>query len=459
MSTGCRRKWILATMAIFVAVLAHGCSHPERAQPDIVILLADDLGWHDVGYHNGPVNTPNIDRLARDGVRMDTFYAMPFCTPSRAALMTGRYPMRMGLQQDVLRPWSTRGLPLAERTLPEALRAAGYQTEMIGKWHLGHHAPEFLPMQRGFDHHYGSYCGLIDYFTHERLGGLDWHRDGKALREVGHTTDLIAAEAVRVLERRSRDKPLFLYVAFNAPHAPNQPPAECAGVYPDIESKERRAYLAQVTCMDRAIGRILTAVDARNTLVVFMSDNGGDLNYGADNTPLRGEKSTLYEGGVRVCALARWTGHLAPAVVDEPMHIVDWYPTLLKLSGGASSQPLPVDGIDLWPMIAGGQPTARSEILLNVEPEGGALLEGQWKLVLKGHLPGAGSGAPVVERAELFDLRQDIREDHDQSALQPERVREMIERLSAYASQAVPSEGGALDARPEGYHPPKVWGE
>jgi arylsulfatase A-like enzyme len=253
--------------------------------------------------------------------------------------------------------------------------------------------------------------------------------------------------------------PLFLYVAFNAPHAPNQAPAECAGLYENVESAERRAYLEQVTCLDRAIGRVLDSIDAEHTLVVFMSDNGGDLTYGAENAPLRGEKGTLYEGGVRVNAIVQWTGRLAPSVVAEPVHAVDWYPTLLHVAGATLAQPLALDGLDVWPILTGGKSAAEREILLNVDARRGAILRDSWKLVASGDLAPAANGKPSIERAELFDLRRDPSEQHDLSATEPDRVRVLFERLCAYARESLPSEGGALDAQPPGYQPPKVWGE
>jgi arylsulfatase A-like enzyme len=453
----------LSACVVVGALFAPACHRPDPSRPNIVFILADDLGWRDVSYHSSEIATPAIDRLASEGVRLESFYALPVCTPSRASLLTGRYAMRTGLQADVVRPWSKRALPLDERTLPEALREAGYQTWMTGKWHLGHHEKAFLPMQRGFDHHYGSYCGLIDYYTHERMGGLDWHRDGKALVEEGHTTDLIANEAVDILAKHSREEPLFLYVAFNAPHAPLEPPLECAALYPEIASKERRAYAAQVTCLDRAIGRIVEAVDkydsTHNTLVVFASDNGGDTRFGADNRPLRGGKSSLYEGGVRVPAIVRWPGRIAPRAVNEVVHIVDWYPTLLQLAHASLAQPLPLDGLDVWPVLAEGKPSPHEEILLNVEPEVSALRGGTWKLVVDGHAPTKDDDRTDVKKLELYDLAHDPSEEHDLAEKEPARAKAMFERLCTYSRQAAPFEGGALDAKPPDYQPPKVWGE
>jgi arylsulfatase A-like enzyme len=450
-------------LALLLALIAWACSGADPSRPNIVFILADDLGWHDVGYHGSEIQTPVIDRMAAEGARLESFYALPVCTPSRASLLTGRYAMRTGLQADVVRPWSRRGLPRDERTLAQALREDGYQTWMAGKWHLGQNDKELLPMQRGFDHHYGSYCGLIDYYTHERLGGLDWHRDGKALVEKGHTTDLIANEAVRILTEHSGGKPLFLYVSFSAPHAPLEPPPECLGLYPEIASKERRLYAMQVTCLDRAIGRILAAIDAsaaaKNTLVVFASDNGGDTKFGSENAPLRGGKGDLYDGGVRVPAIVRWPGRVAPAVVNEVVHMVDWYPTLLGLTHASLDQPLPLDGFDMWPTITEGKPSPHAEILINIEPELAALRSGSWKIVVAGRLPTPTSEDKEVKRIELYDLQHDPSEEHDLSAQEPERVKVLLERLCEYSRQAAPFEGGPLDAKPPGYQPPKVWGD
>jgi arylsulfatase A-like enzyme len=455
---------MLPLAAILVCFFASACHHSEESPPpDIVILLADDLGWHDVGYHGSEIETPAIDRLASEGARLESLYALPVCTPSRASLLTGRYAMRMGLQADVVRPWSKRGLPHDERTLADALREAGYQTWMAGKWHLGHNDRASLPMQRGFDHHYGSYCGLLDYFTHIRLGGLDWHRDGKGLVEYGHTTELIASEAVRILENERTGKPLFLYVAFNAPHAPLQPPADCKKLYPDIHEVDRQLYAQQVTGLDQAIARVVAAIDKKNggrdTILLFASDNGGEMEFGADNQPLRGGKNTLYEGGVRVPAVVRWKDHVKPAVVNEPLHMVDWYPTLLELAHGSLAQKLALDGLDAWPAIANGKPSPHKELLINVQPEVSALREGAWKLIVHGHLPGPDSDALDVKSTELFDLAHDPNEEHDLSAAEPARVKAMTDRLCTYSRQAAPFEGGALDAKPAGYQPPKVWGE
>jgi len=447
-----------------LCVLAAGTSRPAASaeRPNIVFIVADDLGWSDVGYHGSEIKTPNIDRIAASGVKLEQFYVMPVCSPTRACLMTGRYPMRMGLQTGVVRPWAQYGLPLNERTLPQALKEAGYETAITGKWHLGHFQRAYLPTSRGFDHQYGHYNGAIDYFTHVRDGGFDWHRDDKVCRDEGYSTDLIGSEAVRLIENRDRSRPLFLYVTFNAPHTPLQAPQEYLDRYAGIADLQRRRYAAMVTCEDDNIGRIHAALEKqgmlRNTLVIFSSDNGGPVRLGATNGPLRAGKGTLYEGGVRVTAWASWPGTLrAGGTVTEPLQMVDWYPTLLKLAGARAEQPLPIDGRDAWETIANGKTSPRSEWLLNVEPREGAIRSGPWKLVVANtplggtELPPPGGGT-----YELFNLHQDPYEKTNLAAQEPARVEIMLRRLHEFARQAVPPKAAPA---PPGFISPAVWGE
>src|SRR5262245_7027342 len=251
----------------------------EDARPNVVLLLADDLGREDCGFMGGKeIKTPHIDKLAAAGTKLDAFYVQPVCSPTRAALLTGRYPMRHGLQVGVVRPWAQYGLPLEERTLAQALKDAGYATAIVGKWHLGHFAPEYLPTRRGFDHQYGHYNGALDYFTHIRDGGFDWHRDDKVSRDEGYSTHLLAKDAVRFVTETAGKKPFFLYVPFNAVHAPHQVPEKYTTAYPDLKG-ERKIYAGMLSAMDEAVGDIVAAVEKagvrQDTLFVFSSDNGG----------------------------------------------------------------------------------------------------------------------------------------------------------------------------------------
>lgn len=464
----------ICTWAMLVASLAW--SGDPAPRPHIVYLLADDLGWGDVGFHGGEIQTPHLDQLAASGARLEQFYVQSVCTPTRAALMTGRYPMRLGLQVGVVRPWAQYGLPLAERTLPQALKEVGYTTAIVGKWHLGHFQPDYLPGRRGFDHQYGHYNGAIDYFTHVRDGGLDWHRQDRALQEEGYSTHLIAREAVRLLAQHDPRQPLFLYVPFNAVHAPHQVPDAYALPYAHL-AEPRRTYAGMVAALDEAVGQIVDQLDQRgmrdNTLIIFHSDNGGP-NPGVvtSNGRLRAGKATLYEGGVRVVACASWRGRITPqSVVDPPLHVVDWYPTLLTLAGASLQQAAALDGHDVWETIRTGKPRPHDSILLNATPQAGAIRVGDWKLVINGtreHNDGRDRAAkrradtPAAEATspadviELFNLAQDPYEQANLAAQHGDKVRELRARYEALASQAV--EPKVAPPTP-GFVSPRVWGE
>jgi len=451
-----------------------GCRGPEsrklnivsagHRKPNIVFILADDLGYQDLGYCGGWVRTPYIDKLAAAGTQLDQFYVQPVCSPTRSSLLTGRYPMRYGLQAGVVRPWSQHGLPLEERTLAEALKEAGYTTAICGKWHVGHLDHRYLPTARGFDHQYGHYNGAIDYFTHIRDGALDWNRGDKPLHEEGYSTELIAAESVRLIEKHDFSQPLFLYVPFNAPHSPFQAPPSYLDLYKSIAVPRKRAYAAMVACLDDAIERIVSAIDKRgvgsNTLIFFCSDNGG-LNIVSDNGPWRGEKGLLYEGGIRVPAFAVWPGVLKPgAVARGPFHMVDMYPTLLKLAGGRpeSARGGPLDGKDVWATISKGQPSPHDEILLNVTPFNGAIRSGDWKLVHNGRLEANYAGPiPAEPTFELFNLADDPSEKNDLSGNNPQKLEELKTRLKSHADQAAPA-NISPSAMPKDFQVPKAWG-
>ncbi len=442
-------------LALFAALPAFAAPRP----PDIVVLLADDLGNADVGWHGSDIRSPHLDRLAASGAKLEHFYVLPVCTPTRAAFITGRYPIRSGLQMNVLRPESKYGLPLTERTLPQALREAGYTTALCGKWHLGHFDRAYWPNARGFDHWYGHLEG-IDHFTHrsyDQAARPDWFRNGEPVQEEGYATTLEAREAVELIKRQPAEKPLFLYVAFTGVHGPLQAPnEEAVAAYPGTMNRERALLAASMTALDEGCGKILAALDETgrraNTLVIFSSDNGG-LPPGR-NLPFRAYKSSLYEGGIRACALAAWPGRIRPGtVVTEPLHIVDLFPTFLKLAGGSPVQSLPFDGRDILPVIAAGQPSPHEDLLLNSTPREGALRKGDWKIVINGfdsvqgtrdiatgaRIPGGGAAAkarPREQKVELFNLRDDPGETKDLASVNPEVLRDLRVRYEAYAKSA-----------------------
>ena len=462
-------------LAVVAPSIAAPATESAALRPNIVFILSDDHGWADVGWHSPEIKTPHLDRLAAAGAKLEQFYVQPVCSPTRAAFLTGRYPMRHGLQIGVVRPWAQYGLPLEERTLPQMLKAAGYTTAIVGKWHLGHYDPAYLPTRRGFDHQYGHYNGNIDYYTHERDGGFDWHRDDRVNHDEGYSTHLIAREAVRLIKEKSADQPLFLYVPFNAVHSPHQVPEHYKKPYAAL-AEPRRTYAGMVAAEDEAVGQIVAALEAKgirqNTLIVWSSDNGGPSpGRVTSNGPLRAGKGTLYEGGVRVCAFATWDGHIKPgSTVDAPLHMVDWYPTLARLAGASLEQKLPLDGRDAWAAIAAGAPSPHDAILLNTTPTSGAIRMGEWKLVLNGSAndsEDAENPTPTAakkskkkksadESVELFNLARDPYEKTNLAATQPAKVAELRARYATFAAQAVAPK---VQPRDPAFQVPKIWGE
>lgn len=450
---------ILMTATASTSIAAADQSSP----PHIVVLLADDLGWGDVGYHGSKIHTPNIDKLAKTGTRLGQFYVQPVCSPTRGALLTGRYPMRLGLQCGVVRPWAEHGLPLDEQTLPSALKEAGYETAIVGKWHLGHNKPEFLPRRRGFDRQYGHYNGALDYFTHIRDGGFDWHKDDRRNDDKGYTTDLIGDEAVRIIAEHEKNRPLFLYVPFNAPHTPLQATKNHLARYTDWPDNQRASYAAMVTCLDEAIGKIVSALEENefpegNTLVFFCSDNGGIPRFGS-NRELRAGKGKLYEGGVRVPAIMKWTGKLkADHDVNKPLHIVDLFPTLLKLAGVTPDGSKPLDGLDAWPTIAHGEPSPHEFILHNVTPFCGAIRMGDWKLIHNGSVAANATSAPKKQTWELFNIANDPSEKKNVAANRPKMVARLKAKLTELGNAAA-APNIPPNKAPAGFKVPAVWGE
>ncbi len=420
---------------------------PAADRPNVVYFLVDDLGYADCGFMGGKdIRTPHIDALAKSGAILTDYYVQPVCSPTRAALMTGRYATRTGVYS-VVRPGARWGLPLDERTLAQTLQSVGYATAITGKWHLGEFQPAYTPTRRGFVHQYGHFFGAIDYFTHERDGRHDWYRDDKPLQEKGYSTELVAEEACRLIRTQQSGQPLFLYVPFNGIHAPHQVPDKYTTPYAGLLGV-RRKIAGMLNAVDQAIGRILAALEETglrgNTLVIFSSDNGGPAPGRATmNTPLRAGKGTIYEGGVRACACASWPGRIPPgATIREPLHAIDWHPTLAKLTG-ADVAGIKFDGRDILPALTQGAKSPHEAILLvGNAPHRAAVRAGGWKLLLNADERDAEEAAAAEttqtrENVQLYHLADDIGEKNDLSASHPEKVRELRATLDALLAGAV----------------------
>ncbi len=440
-------------MLLRVALTVLACVTLVRASPNIVLLVADDLGWNDVGYHGSEIRTPHIDGIAAKGVRLERHYSFSWCTPTRAALMTGRSPLSMGIQGP-FNPNHEDGLPVDEHLLPESFAAAGYQTSAIGKWHLGNAHVKFFPHNRGFGSFLGHTGPGIDYYRHTIAGAYDWQRNGKSAREEGYSTSLIGNEAVRLILGRDPERPFLLYVPFNAPHLPLQAPPEYIDKYAHIEKPSRRMFAAMVDCMDAAIGRILGAIDSeglsRDTLVVFLNDNGGLLaqDGGADNTPLRGEKTQTWEGGVRTVAAVHWPGVVeGGGVRNQRISVHDWFPTLLEAAGVDGLNRKPFYGRSVWAAIRDDAPLPRRSIVLGATGWF-AVFDGPWKLL---HRPRRGGEAA----RELYHVSHDPGETRDLAADEPEVFARMAGILDGFPiGRRISGPAPGEERRPDGRRRP-----
>ena len=435
----------LSALCFPVLFFALGLQAENR--PNVVVIVSDDEGWGDIGWNNPEVKTPNLNRLAEEGVRLDRFYVNPICSVTRAALMTGMHTLRTGVE-------NFSGLDLKYQTLPQALKDAGYQTWMCGKWHLGGDrenrlsGPEYLPTARGFDHHYGLLGGAVDYNTHmkPRTQELDWWRNGKPAEEKGYSTDLLANEAIGLIQKRDTGRPFFLYLAFNAIHGPISAPP---GQGDERQGRGRPTLLQAMTALDTAAGRVLEELDKqgirKNTLVIFFSDNGGDLTKGSTNMTLREGKGTVFEGGIRVPAAIQWPEVLPSGQTSgQFLCVADLFPTLLNATGVKMGSMPNFDGHDLWLALKTGQSINHPVYFMGNKEV--AVFRPPWKLITSPR----GQGTEPL----LFDVVADPSEKTNLAGQQPEIVQELTSALQEYSKDLPRKErrgpGGGGKKRPPG---------
>ena len=467
----------------------------ESEKPNVIIMLADDLGWNDVGYHNGDIDTPSLDQLAAEGMQLDRFYTTPICSPTRAALMTGRDPIRLGVVYAVILPWQTNGIHPDEHFMPESFKAAGYQTAMVGKWHLGHDQQAYHPNERGFDYFYGHLHTEVGFYPpFSNQGGKDFQVNGKSLnfkgkREDGYETFLLANEVTRYIKARDKDKPFFIYMPFIAPHTPLDAPQELQGKYKDINTdlessrskkieatrqnakllgmkSARPMYAAVVDGMDQAIGQVLDTLEGEglteNTIVLFFSDNGGAAySYGgADNVPLRGGKGDTYEGGIRVVSLIRWPEKIpAGKKMDQIMTVMDVFPTIVEAAGVKALNKRDFDGKSLWSSIHKGKKVARKDYVFfaSETPIYGQFnttaFNEEWKLVQE--IEQNQLETKIVQ--QLFKISEDPYEYNDLSEEYPKVVEKLAEKIRYWRSLYPISGTRSELVPPPGWRAPLDW--
>ena len=451
------QKFLIGCLAL---ILSFSASAADK--PNILVIFTDDQGWNDVSCYGSKIPTPNIDRLATGGMRFTRFYAASaICTPSRFGLLTGRNPSRshdqlLGALMFMSDDHRDKGIQADETTIAEVLRRdAGYHTALIGKWHLGHGDARLLPLANGFDHFIGHTGGCIDYFTMTYGNIPDWYHDSQHVSENGYATDLISAEAITFLKKQADKKsaaPFFLHLAYNAPHfgkgwspstketvnlmQPDTATIKRAGEI-GFDDKVRREFAAMTISLDDGVGHVLDALEstglAETTLVIFQTDHGGDPTYGGSNLPLRGEKATLFEGGIRVPCIARWPGKIeAGSVSDSAAGALDWFPTFCAVAGIEAPGDLPLDGSNLLPHLTGKTTTPQPreffwELGAHAELKRApwsALIDGEWKYL---ETPSQGEF--------LFNLQNDPYEEKNLAESQSERLTRMRSRRDELHTQ------------------------
>ena len=464
-------------------------TNAEERRPNVIIFLVDDLGWADISLRGAPFKTPNIDSLFKDGVSLNRFYTTPICSPTRAALMTGRDPLKLGVAYSVIMPWMNNGIHPDEHFMPESFQKNGYQTAMFGKWHLGHSQEIFHPNQRGFDDFYGHLHTEVGYFPpFSNQGGVDFQKNGVTINDQGYSTFLLAREASNWINSRDKEKPFFMYVPFLAPHTPLEAPDNLIEKHKDLEDTRkptrnisadrtrelsktlapsaRPIYAAVVDALDQAIGKILTTIKEAGiedeTIILFSSDNGGATygGGGADNFPLRGGKGDTFEGSIRVVAALKWKGKIqAGTSLDQIMTVMDVFPTLSSASRINMKNTKMIDGRDMWPAIMEQEEIPLKDDIYFVSeiPNYGhfhtTVFNKKWKLVQSIST----SLLEIKVENKLFDIANDPYEYHDLAAQKPNLVKEMAKKIRNWRALHPIAGTRTLLVPPPGWRAPKDW--
>lgn len=440
-----RREFVAASMtAATSAAAVFGQKSNDGARPNILFILADDLGWGDLSCYGRPdYKTPNLDKLASQGIRFTNGYsAAPVCTPTRIGFFTGRYPARLpvGLEEPLTQrsqmgaKLERMGIPNDHPTVASLIKAQGYDTALIGKWHAGY-LPKFGPLKIGFDEFFGNMSGAIDHFTHKDMTGeKDLFEAEVSVERVGYVTDLFTERAVEFIKRPHK-KPFFLSLHHTSPHWPWEGPGDIEvsrklgkGYEGFTAGGSLKIYAEMMKSLDAGIGKVLAALRStgldKNTVIIFTSDNGGErFSY---NWPFRGQKLTVFEGGTRVPAIVRWPGVTRSGTVsDHPVITMDWTATMIAAAGGKPDPKYPLDGEDQRPILSGGSSHSDRTFFWRIRAQGG-MRSGRWKYVRIG------------EAEFLYDLSVDEREQADFSTKEPGKLLELRDRFKAWESEMLP---------------------
>nr|AAF30402.1 sulfatase 1 precursor [Helix pomatia] len=498
-------KCLLVLIAIITACAvadqssASAGTRQDAGQPNIVFVLADDFGFHDVGYHGSEIHTPTLDALSASGVRLENYYVQPICTPTRSQLMSGRYQIHTGLQHGIINSCQPNALPNDSPTLADKLKESGYATHMVGKWHLGFYKQEYLPWNRGFDTYFGYLNAAEDYFNHNvpwrQVRYLDLRdNNGPVRNETGqYSAHLFTGKAIDVVQSHNTSKPLFLYLAYQSVHAPLEVPEKYEHKYRNITDKNRRTFAGMVSALDEGVANLTQALKDKglwnNTVLIFSTDNGGQIHAGGNNYPLRGWKASLWEGGFHgVGFVSGGALKRSGAVSKGLIHVSDWFPTLVTLAGGNLNGTKPLDGFNQWDTISNETPSPREILLHNIDilyPQKGvplysntwdtrvraAIRVGDYKLITGD--PGNGSWVPppdghlyfvpeiqesAAKNVWLFNITADPNEHNDLSSEKPLEVLRLLQILVQFNNTAVPPRYPAPDPRCDPALHGDVWG-